>query len=64
MSQPDILYVTDLAKMLGRTETAIRAAVNRGVSWIPAPFYMGRRIAWRREQVEQFIDDSAKKIGR
>lgn len=62
--QPDILYVPDLARKLGRTEAAIRTAVNRGASWIPPSFPMGRRLAWRRADVESFLSDQAKNTRR
>ena len=52
---PDVLYVADLAKKLGRTESAIRSAVARGDDWIPPRIDMGRRLAWRRGTVEAFL---------
>lgn len=64
MNAPDVLYVADLARMLGRTETAIRAAVNRGVSWLPPSFTMGKRIAWRRADVDRFLAEASKQTGR
>lgn len=57
---PDVLYVEDLAKAMGRTETAIRQAVNRGVAWLPPAFKLGRRLAWRRADVEAFLAKLAK----
>lgn len=62
--QTDVLYVADLAKKLGRTEAAIRAAVNRGADWLPPSFPMGRRLAWRREDVDRFLAEQAKKVDR
>lgn len=59
-----VLYVHDLAKMLGRTESAIRAAVNRSADWLPPPFPMGRRLAWRRADVEAFLAARAQQTGR
>lgn len=50
-----VLYVPDLAKLLGRTEGAIRTAVNRGgADWLP-PRLKTRRLCWRRETVEAFL---------
>jgi predicted DNA-binding transcriptional regulator AlpA len=63
-STSDVIYVADLAKQLGRTETAIRAAVNRGVDWLPKSFKMGHRIAWRRADVEKFVAAQAKQTDR
>jgi predicted DNA-binding transcriptional regulator AlpA len=64
MNQQSILYVPDLARMLGRTESAIRMAVNRGAPWLPPSFPMGRRLAWRREDVDKFMADQAKNTRR
>lgn len=64
MSEPQVLYVPDMAKMLGRTEAAIRTAVNRGAEWLPPSFPMGRRIAWRRADVDAFLATQAKKTTR
>jgi hypothetical protein len=51
----DVLYVADLARKLGRTEAAIRAAVNRGgADWLP-PRLNTRRLAWRTETVDKFL---------
>lgn len=58
-NEPDVLYVADLAKKLGRTEAAIRAAINRSAEWLPKPFPMGRRLAWRREDVDAFLKNQA-----
>ncbi len=65
MNEPTtVLYVPDLARMLGRTEAAIRTAVNRGATWLPPSFPMGRRLAWRREDVERFLAAQAKNTAR
>jgi len=52
-----VLYVPELAKMLGRTETAIRASVNRASDDIPPRLLIGRRICWRRDTVQQWLKD-------
>jgi predicted DNA-binding transcriptional regulator AlpA len=64
VNQPAVLYVTDLARMLGRTEAAIRTAVNRGAPWLPPSFSMGRRLAWRREDVEKFLAHQSRQTSR
>lgn len=51
----DILYVADMAKKYGKTEAAIRQAVSRGADWLPKPFRMGNRIAWRAVDVDRFL---------
>jgi len=62
VSQSAVLYVHDLAAMLGRTEAAIRAAVSRGAEWLPPAFPMGRRLAWRAEDVDAFLKARAKQV--
>lgn len=55
-TQSEILYVADMARVMGRTESAIRMGVARGVEWLPKPMQgMGRRLSWLRDDVEQFI---------
>lgn len=56
----DLLYVADLARKLGRTEAAIRSAVNRKADWLPPAFPMGRRLAWRLADVEAFLQRQSK----
>lgn len=51
----DVLYVPDIARKFGRTEAAIRMAVNRGAEWLPKPFKQGSRIAWLAEDVDRFL---------
>lgn len=55
MNDQAVLYVQDLARILGRTESAIRTAVSRGgADWLP-PRLATRRISWRRETVDAFL---------
>jgi hypothetical protein len=55
MTQADVLYVADLARKLGRTETAIRAGVSRNADWLPPRCKAGHRIAWRTVTVDKFL---------
>lgn len=57
MTESAVLYVPELAKMMGRTEAAIRASVNRQSDDIPPRLLIGRRICWRRETVQQWLKD-------
>jgi predicted DNA-binding transcriptional regulator AlpA len=57
----DVLYLADVAKLYGRTEAAIRSANARGAPWLPAPFKLGRRLAWRRVDVEADLARRAKR---
>lgn len=62
----DVLYIPDLAKKLGRTESAIRVAVQRDAHLgvrkkrLPPAFKMGRLWAWRVTDVDAWL---AKKAG-
>lgn len=58
--ESDLLYVADMAKKYGKTESAIRQAVLRGDDWVPQPFRVGKRMAWRRDDVEAFLADLSK----
>lgn len=66
-TEADVLFVTDLAAKLGRTEASIRSAVNRGgADWLP-PRLNTRRLSWRRATVDAFLqglEAPAKKPGR
>ena len=50
---PAILYVRDLAQLLGRTEKAIRHATHRGK--LPAPIRLAGRLAWQRAVVLSWL---------
>ena len=53
-TEPAILYVRDLARLLGKTETAIRAGASRRVGWLP-PRLKSFRLAWSAETVAQWL---------
>ena len=48
-----VLYVDDLARFLGRTPKAIRAAVAR--KQLPPPLRLAGRLAWRAQDVLAFV---------
>ena len=50
-----ILHVDDLARFLGRTPKAIRAAVAR--KQLPPPLRLAGRLAWRAQDVLAFVAD-------
>lgn len=56
----DVLYVPEMARKFGKTEAAIRQAVNRGAEWLPRPFKLGTRIAWRVADVDAFLAEQSK----
>lgn len=55
--ESEVIYVVDLARILGRTETSVREALRRGVPWLPNGFKMGVRHCWLRADVMQFLTD-------
>ncbi len=62
MSQKqEILYVADLARKLGRTESGVRMAVHRRSESVPPHFMLAGRIAWRAEDVTTWLRKKAGK---
>lgn len=55
--ESEVIYVADLARILGRTEASVREGVRRGVPWLPQGFKMGIRHCWLRADVLQFLTD-------
>lgn len=53
--ESEVIYVADLARILGRTEASVREGIRRGVPWLPKGFKMGIRHCWLREDVMQFL---------
>lgn len=54
---PEIIHIPELAKLLGRSESAIRSAIQTRASWLPPFFRQGQRICWRLESVRVFLKD-------
>lgn len=52
-----VLYVAELARMLGMTEAALRGHVYRRSGAIPKAFKLGGKLAWRRSTVQAFLED-------
>lgn len=61
--QSDVLYVADMARKFGRTERAIRALIDRKSKAVPPPFKLGGKWAWKREDVDSWINQQAGKAG-
>lgn len=55
--ESEVIYVADLARILGRTEASVREGIRRGVSWLPKGFKMGIRHSWLKADVMQFLLD-------
>lgn len=54
----DILYIPDLARLLGRTETGIRQAAYRRSRSVPQAMKLGDRYAWKRAEVEDWLQQN------
>lgn len=55
MQDQEVLYVPDLAKLLGLTEAAVRGHYYRRSGAIPKGFKLGAKLAWRRATVIEFL---------
>jgi hypothetical protein len=68
--ESEIIYMDGLGKMIGRTESAVRQGLSRGVDWLPKSFRMGNRHCWLKEDVREFLrgcrdgKNKAPKVGR
>lgn len=51
----DVLYVPDLARKLGKTEAAVRAAAQRKSASVPPAFRLGGKLAWRPQKVDAWL---------
>jgi len=66
-NQSEVLYIAGLAKKLGRTESAIRAAVQRDQSRgsrkkaLPPAFKLGNMWCWRERDVDAWLAEKADK---
>lgn len=55
--EPEIIHIPELAKILGRSESAIRSARQAGAAWLPPFFKQGARVCWRVSTVRQFLKE-------
>lgn len=55
MEQSEVIYIADVAKLLGLSEHAVRAHVRRQTNAVPRPFKLGRKLAWRRVAISEFL---------
>lgn len=53
---PDILYVADMARKFGKSERALRGLIHRKSEAIPPPMKLGKLYAWRRQEVESWLE--------
>lgn len=50
-----VYYVPDVAEILGMTESAIRCHIQRRSTSIPSWIRIGKRICWRRQDIEEWL---------
>ena len=60
--QQEVLYMPDACAMLGTTRDTIRSMVRRGE--LPAPFRLGKRVAWRRVDMAQALEKKAREAAK
>lgn len=53
--EPEIIHIPELAKLLGRTESSIRSAIQARPDCLPPYFKQGVRVCWRLETVRTFL---------
>ncbi|MDT4843763.1 hypothetical protein FQZ97_777000 [compost metagenome] len=53
--QSEIIYIADLAKVYGKTESSIREGLRRGVPWLPKSFKVAGQHAWLRADIASFL---------
>ncbi len=51
-----LYYIADIATILGVTEAAIRSHIQRRSACIPRWVKIGKRIAWRKNDVDTWLD--------
>jgi len=51
----DVIYLPEVASKLGMTEAALRGHIQRRTDGIPPFFWIGRRLAWRRSTVDEWL---------
>ena len=56
-----VLYISDVAAILGKTETAVASAYRRGK--IPMAFNCLGKVAWHREQFDTWLAGLSKPEG-
>ena len=54
---PEIIHIPELAKMMNRSESAIRTAMRDGAAWMPPGFKQGVRWCWRTASVKKFLQE-------
>lgn len=53
--ESEILHIPELAKVLSRSESAVRSAIRDKAAWMPPHFKQGVKLCWRRASVTKFL---------
>ena len=53
MQEMKVLYIPDVAKIIGKSELATHKLVERGA--LPRGGKIGGRLAWERSQIEEWL---------
>jgi len=57
----NIIYIPEMAQRLGRTEAAIRSALQEGRDTVPRYFKIGRRVCWTEEIYQAWLNKQIEK---
>ncbi len=60
MTDEDVIYIPGLAKMLDKSDAAVRAMLHRTPEKLPKSFRIGRKYAWNRADVRAWLKKQAK----
>ena len=53
--EQEILFIKDVAKLLGRSEAAIKFALHDKSPWLPPSFKQGRHRCWLLSTIRQHL---------
>lgn len=62
--EKEILHIPDMARLMNRSECAIRSAIRDKAAWLPPFFKQGVKICWRPESVRKFVEEYEKGMHR
>lgn len=57
MTDRQLLYTADMARLLHKSPEAVRAQVRRDPESLPPAFLIGRRICWIESDVDEWFEE-------
>ena len=60
MTDSEVIYIPEIAKMIGKSDAAVRAMLHRTPNKLPPSFKIGRKHAWNRGDVKAWLKKQAK----